>query len=107
PSYGIESAQGATSIWPLPHRERGGVRGNDLSVEPEPLTPTLSPTGRGSAPSTRRYRASSTNDHAAPQRGAKSATRSCTPLVSPSNMPKLSRLTATKTPTPRVGASTT
>src|SRR5437773_7331195 len=43
----------------------------------------------------------------APQRGAKSATRSCTALVSPSNMGKLSRLTATKTPTPRVGASTT
>lgn len=43
----------------------------------------------------------------APQRGAKSATRSCTPLMSPSNMAKFSRLTATKTPTPRVGASTT
>ena len=53
---------------------------------------------------------SNASEHAlveAPQRGAKSATRSCTPLVSPSNMGKFSRLTATKTPTPRVGASTT
>jgi hypothetical protein len=38
---------------------------------------------------------------------AKSATRSRTLLVRPSNMAKFNRLTATKTPTPRVGANTT
>jgi NitT/TauT family transport system substrate-binding protein len=32
----------------LSRRERGGVRGYNLSRDPNPLTPTLSPTGRGS-----------------------------------------------------------
>src|SRR5262245_14993461 len=32
----------------LSRRERGGVRGYKLSTSPTPLTPTLSPAGRGS-----------------------------------------------------------
>src|SRR5262245_11227719 len=32
----------------LSRRERGGVRGYKLSRDPNPLTPTLSPAGRGS-----------------------------------------------------------
>src|SRR5262245_63171788 len=40
----------ASSVCSLSHRERGGVRGYGLSIDPIPLTPTLSPSGRGSAP---------------------------------------------------------
>src|SRR4029453_10511717 len=39
------------SVCPLCRRERGGVRGYGLSIDPSPLTPTLSPAGRASAPS--------------------------------------------------------
>jgi outer membrane lipoprotein YfiO len=38
----------ANSAGSLSRRERGGVRGYKLSVDPNPLTPTLSPAGRGS-----------------------------------------------------------
>ncbi len=41
------------------------------------------------------------------QRGASSTINWCAPAVIPSNIGKFSRLTATNTPTPRVGASTT
>lgn len=40
------------------------------------------------------------------QRGARSATRSCAAAVTPANSGKLSRVTPTNTPTPRVGANT-
>src|SRR5262245_58068289 len=43
----------ANSVGSLSHRERGGARGYGLSIDPAPLTPTLSPSGRGSAPSSR------------------------------------------------------
>jgi hypothetical protein len=39
-------------------RERGGVMGYGRSMRGNPLTPTLSPTGRGSAPSSRHRRQS-------------------------------------------------
>jgi hypothetical protein len=38
------------SVGSLSHRERDGVRGYGLSIDPNPLTPTLSPPGRGSTP---------------------------------------------------------
>src|SRR5262249_10723973 len=38
----------ANSVCSLSHREKGGVRGYDLSMKPNPLTPALSPAGRGS-----------------------------------------------------------
>jgi gamma-glutamyltranspeptidase / glutathione hydrolase len=38
----------ANSAGSLSRRERGGVRGYKLAVDPNPLTPTLSPAGRGS-----------------------------------------------------------
>src|SRR5215813_9080994 len=40
--------QAATAAGSLSRRERGGVRGYKLSIDPNPLTPTLSPLGRGS-----------------------------------------------------------
>ena len=45
----------ASSVCSLSHRERDGVRGYGLSIDPTPLTPTLSPAGRGSPPSSRRH----------------------------------------------------
>src|SRR5262249_38256171 len=36
-----------TAACSLSRRERGGVRGYKLSIDPNPLTPTLSPAGRG------------------------------------------------------------
>src|SRR4029077_10422547 len=44
--------------------ERGGVRGYVPSIDLNPLTPTLSPLGRGSRPRTPRQCTSSTNDRA-------------------------------------------
>src|SRR5256885_13575454 len=38
----------AVAACSLSRRERGGVRGYKLSIDPNPLTPTLSPAGRGS-----------------------------------------------------------
>jgi ABC-type nitrate/sulfonate/bicarbonate transport system substrate-binding protein len=38
-----------TAACSLSRRERGGVRGYKLSINPTPLTPTLSPLGRGSS----------------------------------------------------------
>ena len=43
----------AYAVCSLSHWERVGVRGYGLSIERGPLTPTLSPSGRGSAPSSR------------------------------------------------------
>jgi len=40
--------QAATAAGSLSQRERGGVRGYGLSIDQSPLTPTLSPMGRGS-----------------------------------------------------------
>jgi hypothetical protein len=40
--------QATTAAGSLSRRERGGVRGNKLSIGPNPLTPALSPMGRGS-----------------------------------------------------------
>src|SRR5438067_9472212 len=44
---------GACSPCSLPHRERDGVKGLSLSLVQSPLTPTLSPPGRGGSPSSR------------------------------------------------------
>jgi hypothetical protein len=41
-------AVAVNSACSLSRRERGGVRGYNLSINPTPLTPTLSPAGRGS-----------------------------------------------------------
>src|SRR5437868_5618455 len=45
-----ESGHGQATVaaGSLSRRERGGVRGYKLSIGPRPLTPTLSPQGRGS-----------------------------------------------------------
>src|SRR5262249_8050229 len=48
--YGLgcnHALRGAESVCSLSPRERGGVRGSGLSIDPTPL----SPTGRGSPPS--------------------------------------------------------
>src|SRR5262245_66456778 len=45
-NFGHERA--AIAACSLSRRERGGVRGYKLSISPNPLTPTLSPAGRGS-----------------------------------------------------------
>ncbi len=44
--YEAEASRGC-GLLPLPKGE-GGVRGYKLSIDPNPLTPTLSPAGRGS-----------------------------------------------------------
>jgi len=44
----VRRGQAASSAGSLSRRERGGVRGYELSIGPNPLTPTLSPLGRGS-----------------------------------------------------------
>src|SRR5438067_7169325 len=43
----------ACSACSLSHRERDGVKGLSLSLVQRPLTPTLSPPGRGGSPSSR------------------------------------------------------
>jgi hypothetical protein len=45
----VSQSRATHSVCSLSLWERGGVRGYALSIEPAPLTPTLSPLGRGSA----------------------------------------------------------
>src|SRR5262249_59193811 len=47
-SVTLGTSRAADSVGSLSHWERGGVRGLGLSKKPNPLTPTLSPAGRGS-----------------------------------------------------------
>jgi hypothetical protein len=49
----LREAREASSACSLCRWERGGVRGFALSLRRNPLTPTLSPAGRGSSPSSR------------------------------------------------------
>src|SRR5215510_10401233 len=56
----LRHGQAASAACSLSRRERGGVRGYKLSRVPNPLTPTLSPAGRGS-PAVPRLQALLTN----------------------------------------------
>src|SRR5262245_30569218 len=48
-SLGLGHGHAALAASSLSRRERGGVRGYKLSIGPNPLTPALSPAGRGSS----------------------------------------------------------
>src|SRR5690242_17170407 len=48
-SVDLGHGHAAVATGSLSRRERDGVRGYKLSIDPNPLTPTLSPAGRGSS----------------------------------------------------------
>src|SRR6266567_2966624 len=61
PTFAMIDTLAAGSAGSLSHRERVGVRGSGLSRVYNPLTPTLSPSGRGSRPSPRDVSGRNTN----------------------------------------------